>query len=173
MQLQLSMVVVQRRGQLVRPMDATAIGNHDHLFAGVTKDAHHLMHVLAECLRIKMRHDFIENAGGPILDCAKNMEQDAAGDATPGAILRPGLAFKGLFPVHLAGIQGACGQAIALGTPPPPPPGQRKAPDQGLICVEQDDLPQTGPVLQSSQLERRQGQISRVGIEPTRGPAVA
>jgi hypothetical protein len=39
--------VGERRRKLVRPMDATAVGHHDHLFAGVAKEGHHLMDILA------------------------------------------------------------------------------------------------------------------------------
>ena len=60
--------VGQRRRELFRPVDATAVGHHDHLFAGVAKEGHHLMDILAQPLRIKMRHDLIEDFRGPILD---------------------------------------------------------------------------------------------------------
>src|SRR5215813_14736522 len=42
MQPKLLVPVGQRRRELMRPMDATAVGHHDHLFAGMAKDGHHL-----------------------------------------------------------------------------------------------------------------------------------
>ena len=47
MQPKLLVPVGQRRRELVRPVDATAIGDHDDLFLGVAKDGHHLMDILA------------------------------------------------------------------------------------------------------------------------------
>src|SRR5262245_3374323 len=90
-------------------MNAAAIDDHDDVFPGMTKDAHHLMNVLAEFVCIKMGHDFIEHARGPVLHCANDIKQDAAGDATPGPILRPDLEFAGLFSFDLAGPQGVWG----------------------------------------------------------------
>src|SRR4029453_8408091 len=78
--------VCQRRREPVRPMDATAVGHHDHLFAGVAKEGHHLMDVLAKPLRLKMGDHLIEDFGGPILDSADDTEQHPAGDTAPGAI---------------------------------------------------------------------------------------
>ena len=52
MQPKLFVPVCQRRRERVRPMDATAVGHHDHLFAGTAKEGHHLMDVLAKPLRI-------------------------------------------------------------------------------------------------------------------------
>jgi len=43
MQPKLLVPVCQRRRELFRPVDATAVGDHDHLFAGVAKEGHHLM----------------------------------------------------------------------------------------------------------------------------------
>jgi hypothetical protein len=53
-------VVSAWRVELVRPMDATAIGDHDDLCAGVADGGQHLMEILVQLLRIKVRHDFIE-----------------------------------------------------------------------------------------------------------------
>ena len=41
MQPKLLVPVGQRRRELVCPVDATAIGDHDDLFLGVAKDGHH------------------------------------------------------------------------------------------------------------------------------------
>src|SRR5215467_3456397 len=54
MQPKLLVPVCQRRRELMRPVDATAVGHHDHLFASVAKEGHHLMDILAKPLRLKM-----------------------------------------------------------------------------------------------------------------------
>jgi hypothetical protein len=73
-------------------MDATATDDHHDLFAGFAKDAHDLVEVLAEFLRIKMGHDLIKDARGPLLNGPNDAEQDHIGDAAPGTIAPPGLA---------------------------------------------------------------------------------
>ena len=40
--------VVKYRHKLVRAVDTTAVGDHDHLFPRVVKEGHHLMDILAE-----------------------------------------------------------------------------------------------------------------------------
>lgn len=169
MQLKFSLVGVEGRVELVRPMDATAVGDHHHVFPGVTKDAHHLMDVLAKFLRIEMGHDFVEDAGGAILHGANDIEQDPAGDTTPGAVLLPRLAFESLVVFDLAWTQGTCRQAIALGASPPARPEHGKAPQDGLIFIEENDLALAGPILKSGQFETSKGQISGIGIEPSCG----
>jgi hypothetical protein len=124
------------------------------------------MNILAEFLGIKMGDDCIEDARGAVLDGANHAEQDPVGDATPRAVLRPCLAFERLFVFDLAGTQGACGQARALGAAPPSPTGQGKPPQQGLIFIEEDDLALTCPILQGGPFEMRIGQIRWVRIEP-------
>ena len=47
LQPKLLVPVGQRRRKLVRPVDATAVGDHDHLFPRVAKEGHHLMDILA------------------------------------------------------------------------------------------------------------------------------
>ena len=47
MQPKLLVPVCQRRRELFRPGDATVVGDQDHLFAGVAKEGHHLMDILA------------------------------------------------------------------------------------------------------------------------------
>ena len=81
------------------------------------------------------------------------------------------LRLSSLFDLALA--QRACGQAIALGAAPPAQPGQGKAPHDRFIFIEQDDLTSTCPVLQGGEFERAIGEISRGGIEPSSGTAVA
>jgi hypothetical protein len=120
-----------------------------------------------------MRHDFIKDFRGAILDSTDNAEQHAAREATPGAILQPRLAFEAFFAFDLALAQWACGQAIPLGVAPPAQPGQGKAPHDRFVFIEQDDLPATCSVLQGGELERAVGEIRRGGIEPSSGTAVA
>ena len=74
MQPKLLVPVCQRRRELFRPVDATAVGDHDHLFASVAKEGHHLMDILAQPLRIKMGDDLRENLRGAILDSANDTE---------------------------------------------------------------------------------------------------
>ena len=64
------MVVVEGRVELMRPMDPAAIDDHHDLFAGFAEDRHHLVHIVTQLLGIKVRHNFIEDFGGAILDGA-------------------------------------------------------------------------------------------------------
>ena len=68
MQPKLFVPVGQRRRERFRPVDATAVGDHDDLFSGMAKEGHHLMEILAQPLRIKMGYDLIEDFRGTILD---------------------------------------------------------------------------------------------------------
>ena len=173
MQPKLLVPVGQRRREPVRPMDATAVGDHDALFPGVGKEGHHLMDILAHPRRIKMRHDLIEDFRGPILDGTDNAEQHPVGDAAPRAILHPRLAFEAFFAFDLALAQGTYREASAVGFAPPARPGQGKTPEDGFIFIEQNDLTPASPIFEGSEFERRPRQFSRVGSEPSRGSAVA
>ena len=148
MQLKLAVVVVEGHVELVRAMDTTAIDDHHDLFPGFAEGCHHLMDILAQLLRIKVGHDFIEDFGRTILDGADDAEQHAAGDAAPRAIADPRLAFERLFTSDVALAQWTRGETIALGAAPPALPGQGKAPQDGFIFVEQNDLAPARPVLQ-------------------------
>ena len=119
MEAQLAVVVVEGRVELVRPMDAAAIDDHHHLFAGFAEDCHHLMEILTQLLGIKVRDNFIEDFGGAVLDRAKHTEQHAARDTAPGAIAHPCLAFETLLAFDLAVAEGTRGQTCALGCAPP------------------------------------------------------
>jgi hypothetical protein len=153
MQPKLLAPVRQRRRELFRPVAATAVGHHDHLFASVAKESHHLMDILAQPLRIKMGDDLVEDFGGAILDRAKDTEQYPTGDPAPGAIADPRLAFEGFVAFDLALAQWPSGQASALGFAPPACPGQGKPPEDGFIFIEQNDLTPVGPVLEGSEFE--------------------
>jgi len=90
-------------------MDATAVGHHDHLLAGVAQEGHHLMDVLAQPLRLQMGDHLREDFRGPILDRADDAEQHATGHAAPTPIAHPRLAFAGLFAFDVALAQRSCG----------------------------------------------------------------
>ena len=107
MQVQLAVVVVEGRVELVRSMDPAAINDHHDFFPGFAEGRHHLMEILAQLLGIKVRHDFIKDFGGPILDGPKDTEQHAARDVAPGTILQPRLAFEGCLAFDLTLAQGA------------------------------------------------------------------
>ncbi len=173
MQPKLFVPVCQRRRELFRPVDATAVGDHDDLFPGVPKEGHHLMNILAQPLRIKMGDDLIEDFRGAISDGTDDAEQYSAGHAAPTPIVHPRLAFEGLFAFDLAVAQGPCGQARPLRFAPPARPGQGKTPEDGFIFIEQNDLTPAGAVLEGSEFERRPRQLSGIGSEPPGGTAVA
>ena len=97
MELKASSIMRQRRGQFLRPMDATAIHHHNDLSVGFAKDVHDLMNILAQGFCVKMRHDLIEDFRGAILDGPHDAEQHATGDAAPRVIL-------GIFAYPPAGV---------------------------------------------------------------------
>src|SRR4029450_4811543 len=125
---------------LMLAMDPAAIHDHHDVFAGFAERRHDLMEVLAQLLGIKVRHDFVEDLRGAILDRADDAEQHAAGDATPRAILQPRVAFEGLIAFDLTVAQRACWDARALGCAPPARSEQGKAPEDGFVFIEQNDL---------------------------------
>ena len=101
MEAKLALIVVEGCVKLMCPMDPAAIHDHHDFFADFAERRHDLMHILAELLGIKVRHDFVEDFGGPILDGANHAEQYPAGDTAPGAIASPRLAFEGLLTCDL------------------------------------------------------------------------
>jgi hypothetical protein len=173
METKLAVVVLKGRVELVGPMDAAAIDDHHDLFAGFTEDRHHLMDILTQLLGIKVWHDFIEDFGGPILDGANDAEQHAAGDAAPGARLHPRLAFAGFLAFDLALAQWPYREASALGSVPPARAGQGKAPQDGFVCIEQNDLPTASLVLEGSKFQSPISEVSGVGLQATGGTIVA
>jgi len=154
-------LVVKRRVELVRPMDAAAIDDHHDLFASFTQDMHALMAIWAQLLGIKRGHDLIEDTRRAILDSPDNAEPHAAGEAAPGTILDPRLAFEGLCAFAGALTQGAYGEASARRFAPPARPGEGQAPEEGCVLREHNDLATAGPVLQGRQCERAIGERSR------------
>ena len=154
-------------------MDPTAIDDHHDLFAGFAEGRHHLMDILAQLLGIKMGHDFIEDFGGPILDSPKDAEQHPAGDAAPGAILHPCLAFEGFFAFDLALAERTVGRRARWACAPPARAGEGKAPQDRFIFIEQNDLAAACLVLEGSKFDRAIGEVSWGGIEPPGGATVA
>jgi hypothetical protein len=173
MKTELVVVVLAGGVELVRPMDPAPIDDHHDLFLGFPEGCHDLMNVLAQLLGIKVGNDFIEDFRGAILDGADDAEQHAARDATPGTILQPRLAFEAFFAFDLALAQWTGREARTLGFPPPAGTGEGKAPQDGLIFIEQNDLAPASTVLQRSECERGVGKISGPGIEPSGGTTVA
>src|SRR5205809_7977455 len=99
--------VLEGRVKLVRPMDPAAIDDHHDLFPGLAEGRHHLMNIVAQLLGIKVRHNFIKDFGGAILDRPNDTEQYAARHTAPRSILHPRLACEGCLAVDLAVAQGA------------------------------------------------------------------
>src|SRR5262249_39244244 len=161
------------RRQLVRPVDATAVGDHDDLFPGMAKEGHHLMDILAPSLRSKMGNDLREDFRGPILDSPDDAEQHPAGDAAPRAILPPRLAFEAFFAFAWAGAQGTYREASARHVAPPACPGEGKTPHDRFIFIEPNDLAPTGPILSGGQCESSPRQLSRGRSKPPGGTAGA
>src|SRR5918912_3201267 len=120
-----------------------------------------------------MRHDFVEDFRGPMLDRPDDAEQHAARDPAPGAILPPRVAFEGLLAFDLTRAQWAYGEARPRGGAPPAGAGQGKAPQDGFVGIEQHDLTTARPVLQGRQGERAIGESRRVGIKTPGGAVVA
>jgi hypothetical protein len=173
MEAKRAMVVVEGRVELVRPMDAAAIDDHHDLFLGFPEGGHDLVQILAKLLRIKMWDNLIEDFRGPILDGANDAEQHPAGDAAPGAILPPRLAFEGFRAFDLALAQGTYREASALGSVPPAGAGQGKAPQDGFVCIEQNDLPTARLVLEGGKFKSPISEVSGVGIQAASGTIVA
>ena len=173
MEAKLIVVVVERRVELVRPMDPAAIDDHHDLFASFAEGRHHLVDILPQLLGIKVRHNFREDFGGAILDRPKDAEQHPAGDPAPGAIAQPRLAFEGFLAFDLTLAQRACGEAHALGCAPPASARQGKAPEDRFVFIEQNDLAPTRLVLEGGEFERAIGEGRGVGIQATSGTIVA
>src|SRR5437867_3668866 len=172
MEAQRAAGVVECRVELVRSMDPTAIDHHHDLFVCFAEGRHHLMEIVAQLVGIKVGHDFREDFGGAILDRPNDTEQHAAGDAAPGAVPQPGLTFEGLFPFDLTRAQRPCGEACALGTSPPARPEHGKAPQDGFIFIQQNDLATASLVLQGGEFKGGIREGSRVGIKASGGAVV-
>ena len=169
MEAQLVMRVVEGRVELVRPVDPAPIDDHHHLFLGFLEGRHHLVDILAQLLRIKVRDDFREDFGRPVLDGANHPEEHAARETTPGARAHPRLAFETLLAFALALAEGTRGQTSALRGAPPARPGQSKAPQDRFVFREHNDLATARLGLEGGQCERAVSEISRGGIQSAGG----
>src|SRR5215470_2967486 len=169
MEAQFAVVVLKCRIKLMRPMDPAAIDDHHHVFARFAEGRHHLMEVLTPLLGITVRHNFIEDLRGTILDRADDAEQHPARDATPRAILHPRVAFEGLLAFDRTLAQRACGDTRPLGCAPPARAGQGKTPEDSLVFIEQNNLTAARLVFESGEFERTVGEISRGRIQSARG----
>src|SRR5215467_10633421 len=173
MEAKLAVIVLQGRVELVRPMPPAAIDDHHHLFAGFAERCHHLMEILAQFLGIEMGDDFREDFGGAILHCAEDREQYPTGDAAPGAVAQPGLAFQGLLTFDWTLTQRTERETRTLCCTPPARAGQGKAPEDGFVFIEQNDLTTTRLVLEGGKFERTVGEVSGGRIQSAGGAVVA
>jgi hypothetical protein len=165
----LIMIVVERRVELVRPVDAAAVDDHHDLCAGCAEGGHHVMEIVAQLLGVTMRDDLREDFGCPILHGANHAQQHTAGDAAPGALLQPRLAFAGLLAFALALAQWPYREASALGCAPPASAGQGKAPQDGVVFREHNDLPTASLGLECRKCQRTRSEGSGVGIQAPGG----
>jgi hypothetical protein len=173
MEAQLVMIVGEGGVELVRSVDAAAIDHHHDLFPGFPEGGHPLMDVLAQLVGIEVGHDFREHLRGAILARADHAEPHAAGNAVPGALAYPRLAFAGLLTSALTLAQRTCQEARRLGSTPPAGTGQGAAPEDGCIFIEHNDLATARLVCESGECERAIGEISRGGIQSAGGAVEA
>jgi hypothetical protein len=103
-----------------------------------------------------------EDLGGAILDGPNDAAQHAAGDTPPRAIRHPRLPFAGLLAFDLTRAPGADGEARTLGSAPPAGAGPRKAPQDGCVCIEQNDLTATSLLCECREVDRGLREGSRV-----------
>jgi hypothetical protein len=173
MEVHFAVVMVEGRVELVRPMDPAAVDDQHDLFAGFLEGRHHLVEILAQLLRLKVRDDLIEDFGSPVLDGANHTASHAARETAPGAIAQPRLAFETLLAFDLALAEGPRGQTSALRGAPPARPGQSTAPQDRFVFIEPNDLATTRLELEGGQCERAVSEISRGGIPSAGGAVVA
>ena len=79
----------------------------------------------------------------------------------------------GTHPFNLILAQGAYGEASTLGGAPPAGAGQRKAPQDRFVGIEQNDLPPTSLIFESREVDRGIREGSRVRIEAPGGAVIA
>jgi hypothetical protein len=80
----------------VGAMDPAAIDDHHALCAGGADSRPHVMEIRAQLLGITVGHDFREDFRGALLHRPDDAEPHPAGEATPGALRHPRLAFQRL-----------------------------------------------------------------------------
>ncbi len=173
MEAKLAVVVVEGCVELMRPMDPAPIDDHHDLFLGFPEGCHDLVNVLAKLLSIKMRDNLREDFRGAILDGANDAEQYAAGETAPRAILQPRLTFEAFFACDVALAQRTCWETSAVGFAPPAGTGEGKAPQDGLIFVEHNDLAPASTVLQRGEFDGGIRKVRGGRLEPSGGTTVA
>jgi hypothetical protein len=138
----------------MRPVAATAVGDHHDLFPRVATEGHDWMDIRAKPGRITLGDKLREDLRGAIWARANHPEPHAPGDATPTPIASPRLAFAGLFTFALVLAQRPSQHPIALGfAVPPARAGEGKTPAERFLCVEENDRAATGAILQGRQVE--------------------
>jgi hypothetical protein len=160
MAAQRALLVVEGRVQLMGSMDTAPVDDQHDLCPGCAESGHHLLEIVAQLLGITMGDDFREDCGGAIRHSAEDREPHAAGEAAPGAVAQPGLAFQGLLTCDLTLTQRPEREARTLRCTPPARPGQGKAPEAGCVFIEPNDLTTTRLVLEGGQCERAVGEVS-------------
>ena len=171
MQAQLALGVLEGCVELMRPMDPAPIDAPHDLFAGFAAGGQHLMAIVAQLLRINVRHDLREDFRGPRVDRTDHAEQHPSREAAPGAILEPRLAVEAFFALALTLAERTYGEARTLPCTPPSRAGQGKAPEDGGVCREHKDLTAACLGLERGQCKRTISEVSRVGLQ-TPGRAI-
>ena len=87
--------------------------------------------------------------------------------------MQPRLAFEGLLAFDLTLAQRARGEASALRFAPPTCTGQGKAPQDGFVFIEQNNLAPASPILQGGEVERGIREVCGGGIKAPGGTIVA
>ena len=173
MEAQCAVVVVEGRVEFVRPMDPAPIDHHHDFLPSFPEGCHHLVHILAQLLRIKVREDFREDFGGPILHRANDTEPHATRDPAPGARAEPRLAVAGCVTFEVTLAHWARGETRTRRCTPPARAGQGKAPEDGFVFIPHNDCALASPIRQRGECERGIGEGGGVGSKATSGTRVA
>ena len=159
-------------GHFVGPMNATTIDDHNDFFAGWAEGGHDLVQILAEFQRVKMGHHFVKDFGGAILDSSHQGEEDAVRDPTPGAMLLPGVAFACFGAVQLAAGQRTEWETVPCRLVPPACARQRKPPEHGFVCIEEDNLAALGAILEGREFKPAIGEVGGIGLKTSGGATI-
>jgi len=128
------------RRERMRPVNATAVDDHDHGCAGVAKKRHAGMALWTTPLGIKGGDALREDFRGAIWDGPQHAAPHAPGHPPPGALAYPCLTFEGLLASERTRAQRAYGPARARHFGPPAGVGEGQAPQEGCVRLEQDAL---------------------------------
>ena len=83
------------------------------------------------------------------------------------------MPFEGFVAFDLTLTQGPYREASALGGVPPARAGQGKAPQDGFVGIEQNELPAASLVLEGGQFQSPIREVSGVGLQAAGGTIVA